>query len=189
MDQGSLEYAVLGIVSSREAGIHGYQLKTEFDSLYAGFWAVNFGQLYRALDRLERQGRVVSCDEQQSKRPNRKVYRLTGEGKKSLDDWLQLPPSDVRLALRDELMVKLCSAAPARGRDVILALVSSQRALYLQSLARVKQRTKEIEEGRNTFSVTRLLLAQADLRVRADLVWLDVVEKEIQQHFPARKSR
>ena len=51
-----VQYALLGLISVRPEGAHGYQLKVKFDALYGDFWSLNYGQLYRTLDRLERAG-------------------------------------------------------------------------------------------------------------------------------------
>jgi DNA-binding PadR family transcriptional regulator len=178
MTTDAVQYAVLGLISSRPTGTHGYQLKNEFDALYGDFWGLNYGQLYRTLDRLERGGLIEGTEELQHGRPNRKVYRITGSGRKSLDDWLLLPPSHDPLPLRDELSVKLLFLTDAR-REETLAVIRSQRAAYLQNLARLTKSRSLLEQGGQEFSVTSLLLLQADMRVRADLAWLDHVEKEI----------
>src|SRR3989442_4172903 len=101
-----VQYAVLGLISERTEGAHGYQLKTEFDALYGDFWSLNYGQLYRTLDRLERAGLIQCTEEGQSGRPSRKGYRITASGRHNLDDWLLLPPTDEPRPLWDDLSVK-----------------------------------------------------------------------------------
>lgn len=175
-----VQYTLLGLISTRPGGAHGYQLKTEFEALYGDFWSLNYGQLYRTLDRLERAGLVQCTEEVQSGRPSRKVYRITASGQRSLDDWLLLPPTDEPRPLRDDLSVKLLFLTEPR-REETLALVRSQRAIYLHHLARLTKRRTVLEESAEDMFVTRLLLLQADMRVRTDLAWLDLVEKELLQ--------
>ncbi len=181
MASDAVQYAVLGLISSREAGIHGYQLKSEFDSLYGDFWALNYGQMYRTLDRLERAGYIEGFDQLQTGRPNRKIFRITERGRRSLDEWLVNPPSHQPRPLRDELSVKLLFLNEAR-MDEILTLIRSQRAIYLQHLSRLTKRRGKLPEDQDLF-VTDLLLRQADMRVRSDLAWLDLVESEVRQRF------
>jgi DNA-binding PadR family transcriptional regulator len=184
MASDAVQYALLGIIASRGDGTHGYQLKTDFEWLYGGFWSLNYGQLYRTLDRLERGGFIEGSQVVQCGRPNRKVYRITSNGKKLLEDWLPLPPNDDARPLRDELAVKLLFLGNER-RDEVLALVRGQRALYLKHLARLtKHRTRLGKAGRQSVAVS-LLLVQADMRVRADLAWLDLVEQQLTSE-PAR---
>ena len=84
MPMYALQYAVLGLISAREAGVHGYKLKNEFEALYGDFWVLNYGQMYRTLDRLERAGLIEGFDEFQTGRPNRKVFRITRQGRDQL---------------------------------------------------------------------------------------------------------
>ena len=186
MAADAVQYAILGLIAARADGRHGYQLKVEFDALYGDFWSLNYGQLYRTLDRLERAGLIEGTEQIQSGRPSRKVYRITTSGRQNLDDWLLLPPSYEPRPLRDELSVKLLFLTDAK-RSETLALVRSQRALYLQHLARLTKRRSVLEEGAQAdLFVTGLLLVQADMRIRADLGWLDLVEKELLQRSDAK---
>src|SRR5712691_701395 len=107
MASDAVQYALLGLISSRADGTHGYKLKVEFDALYGDFWSLNYGQLYRTLDRLERRGFIEGSELIQSGRPNRKVYRITQNGRRRFDNWLVLPPTHEPRPLRDELSVKL----------------------------------------------------------------------------------
>jgi DNA-binding PadR family transcriptional regulator len=181
MASDAVQYAVLGLISSREAGIHGYQLKSEFDSLYGDFWALNYGQMYRTLDRLERAGYIEGFDQFQTGRPNRKVFRITKSGRRILDEWLVHPPNDQPRPLRDELSVKLLFLNETRFEE-ILTLIRSQRAMYLQHLSRLTKRRGKLGDDQDLF-VADLLLRQADMRVRSDLAWLDLVESEVRQRF------
>src|SRR5207253_1121621 len=47
-----LRYALLGVVSRSSAGIHGYALRKKCERVLGGFWQLNFGEIYRILDRL-----------------------------------------------------------------------------------------------------------------------------------------
>jgi DNA-binding PadR family transcriptional regulator len=180
MATDAVQYAILGLISARAEGAHGYQLKLEFDALYGDFWSLNYGQLYRTLERLERAGHIGGTELLQIGRPSRKVYRITSRGRQNLDDWLLSPPTYEPRPMRDELSVKLLFLTDDK-RSETLALVRSQRAVYLQHLARLTKRRSALEEqSPEDLFVTRLLLLQADMRVRADLAWLDMVEKELQ---------
>lgn len=179
MATDAVQYAVLGLISARSDGIHGYQLKSEFDALYGEFWELNYGQMYRTLDRLERAGFIEGFDQLQTGRPNRKVFKITARGQRNLDRWLVHPPSEEPRPLRDELSVKLLFLTEQRVEET-LALIRSQRALYLQHLARLTKRRSKLSDE---LFVTHLLLRQADMRVRSDLAWLDLVEEEIRKRF------
>ena len=109
-------------------------------------------------------------------------------GRRSLDDWLLLPLTEEPRPLRDELSLKLLFVTPDRVSET-LALIARQRTLYLQHLNRLTKRRTELGENPSEHFVTALLLVQADMRVRADLTWLEVVEQELRSRFPARVIR
>src|SRR5947208_1815666 len=102
MATGNLRYAVLGLIASKNDGVHGYQLKGECEAIADEFWALNYGRLYRILDELEVSGSLSVADEIQIGRPNKKVYRITQKGKQDLDDWLLAPVQANAQPLRDE---------------------------------------------------------------------------------------
>ena len=100
----SVRYGVLGLLSRKD--MHGYELKASFDRLTGGFWQLNFGQVYTTLDRLEREGLVERASGPSTVAVDRKVFRITLEGRSKLDEWIRLPVAQPR-ALRDDLFVRL----------------------------------------------------------------------------------
>lgn len=178
MSAATVQYAVLGLISSRRDGIHGYQLKSEFEDRFGDFWALNYGQMYRTLDRLERTGLIAGAEVPQNGRPPRRVFRITERGRQTLDSWLELPPGDGPRAMRDDVAVKLLFRSGERPRDLV-ELVRNQRALYLRHLSRLNKRRARLGGNGPDGFASSLLLLQADMRVRSDLAWLEVVEKEV----------
>ena len=177
-----LAFAVLGIICGKQDGIHGYQLKAELDELCGDFWTLNYGQLYRVLAALERDGLIEGEELAQIGRPAKRIFRAQPLGRDRLDDWIASPPTGVPTPLRDELSVKLLFATADRLSD-LLRLVSTHRAFYLQHLSRVKKRLERVDRDSAGNFVTTLMLLQADLRVRADMAWLDQVEAEVRKRF------
>ena len=57
----SLRFGILGLLA--EKPLHGYEVKTRFESLLGGTWEVNIGQIYSTLQRLERDGLVAPADD------------------------------------------------------------------------------------------------------------------------------
>jgi DNA-binding PadR family transcriptional regulator len=69
----------LGLLSFNEAS--GYDLKKKFESIFKHFFPAGYGSIYPALADLAEAG-LVSCREiTQDGRPDRKVYRITEEGR------------------------------------------------------------------------------------------------------------
>lgn len=86
----SLPHALLGLISYKPST--GYDLKNKFQNSIHFFWNAALPHIYRSLKQMEGQGWIASTIEQQSGKPNRKVYRITNDGKKELLHWLNEPP-------------------------------------------------------------------------------------------------
>jgi DNA-binding PadR family transcriptional regulator len=180
--KGNLRFAVLGLVNGYTDGIHGYRLKAEFDLLSDDFWELNYGTIYRALDHLEGCGELSAASHAQDRRPNRRVYRITERGRQTLDDWLLQPISERPQPLRDELSLKMLFLGKQDG-DAIYQMVKRQRSIYLTRLARIAKRRDRFEKGAYDARVTSLVIEGAELRVRADLAWLEHIERKLLRSF------
>lgn len=176
----SLRYALLGMVAQSPSGIHGYALKRQCERLLGSFWQVNFGEIYRVLDRLATDGLIEQLTGESS--ASRKVFRITEKGRTSLDDFVLEPPTDAPRPLRQELAVKLLFAGRERLAE-LLDLIRHQRESYLRQLRLLgTQRRKILRAGVDGF-VTHLLIDGAELAARAELTWLDDVAQKLRERF------
>lgn len=165
-----LRYLLLALLR-RDA--HGYELKAAFETLLAGTWRLNVGQVYRELARLEGHGFVQAHVVEQQLLPDRKVYRLTPTGRKQLADWLAQPNSGV-VRLRDDLFFKIILQWDdgAATTDTIWR----QRDAHRATMADIHT----LRSRPDTDSATRLLLDGILFRLKADLRWLDHCEQELE---------
>ncbi len=99
----SLPHALLGLINYQPST--GYDLKNKFQKSIHFFWNAALPHIYRSLKQMEKEGWIASTIEQQSGKPNRKVYRITDEGKKELLHWLAEPPEE--LEMRHTMLVKV----------------------------------------------------------------------------------
>jgi DNA-binding PadR family transcriptional regulator len=154
---------------------HGYELKQDFEKHFEGVWGeLNIGQVYTTLGRLERDGLVESREVEQSDRPNKRVYELTGAGREALLTWLDEPA--VRPRVRDDFVLKLVLAGLAGLADP-RQLIDRQRSEYFQAL----RDFNAFASRRNGGSVTeRLIIAGATLHLEADLKWLDAADEQLE---------
>jgi DNA-binding PadR family transcriptional regulator len=179
-----IHYALLGVVSQNPEGVHGYALKRQCDRILGHFWQLNFGEVYRILDRLAESGLVeeVLADAATS----RKVFRITDKGRQSLDTFILEPPTDAPRPLRQDLAVKLLFAGAERMRD-LLHLIDTQRETYMRQLHLLStQRRKIVNLPIDSF-VTGLLIDGAELSVRAELAWLEDVSLKLKDRFPVKR--
>jgi DNA-binding PadR family transcriptional regulator len=159
---------------------HGYELRERLRQALGPLGdAMNPGQIYVTLTRLEKAGLVATARAAgAADRPDRKVYGLTPDGQQRVADWLaevSWPKPDLA-----EFHLKLLAAATARLADPV-TIVDGQRRELLRRL-RDAQRAAMAEPDHSDGA---LLLEGIVLRLQADLRWLEACE----QRWTDRGSR
>jgi DNA-binding PadR family transcriptional regulator len=159
---------------------HGYELRARLRQALGPLGeALNPGQVYVTLTRLEKAGLVVSDRSTGlAERPDRKVYMLTPDGQQRVAEWL----ADVGWPKPDlaEFHLKLVAAAAAGLADP-LSIVDTQRRELLRRLRDAQRAALAQPDG----SDAGLLLEGVVLRLQADLRWLEACE----QSWTGRRSR
>jgi len=148
----------------------GYQLRARMnDALGPLGEALNAGQIYVTLGRLEKAGLVTVEDAAETADRERKVYVLTAEGQQRVAEWL----ADVGWPKPDlaEFHLKLIAAAAAGLADPI-GIVDAQRRELLRRLRDAQRAEMDVPDG----SDAALLLEGIVLRLQADLRWLEACE-------------
>jgi DNA-binding PadR family transcriptional regulator len=146
---------------------HGYQLRARLQLALGPLAdALNAGQVYVTLTRLEKAGLVSWERIGQADRPDRKVYVLTAAGHTRVTEWLE--DTSWPKPAPAEFHLKLVAAAAAGLADPV-RLVDAQRHELLAGLA-AAQRAALAEPNE---SVAGLLLEGVVLRLQADLRWLE----------------
>src|SRR5262245_12141341 len=146
---------------------HGYQLRARLElALGPLAEALNEGQVYVTLNRLEKAGLVTSERVGQADRPNRKVYELTAAGRARVAEWLA--DTSWPKPAPAEFHLKLVAAAAAGLGDPV-RLVDMQRHALLAELGAAQRAVLAESDG----SVPGLLLEGVVLRLQADLRWLE----------------
>ena len=171
---------VLAMLAKEPA--QGYQLRARFDRALGPLGeAINAGQIYVTLGRLEKAGLVTRQDAPgTAASPDRKVYELTPAGQDRVTEWL----SEVSWPKPDlaEFHLKLIAAAQAGLADPV-EIVDLQRRELLRRLREV-QRAAMAEPDHTDAG---LLLEGIVLRLQADLRWLAACEASWTQR--RRKNR
>jgi PadR family transcriptional regulator, regulatory protein AphA len=82
----------LGYLSLKEAT--GYEIKKDFEEgLFCHFMEASYGSIYPALNQLAAEGLVTVREEEQSGKPDKKVYAITPAGVASLGKSLSVLPA------------------------------------------------------------------------------------------------
>ncbi len=151
---------------------HGYQLRVRLRQALGPLGdAMNDGQVYVTLTRLEKAGQVISERAAgMPDRPDRKTYALTAQGQQRVAEWLaevSWPKPDLA-----EFHLKLLAAAAAGLADPI-AIIDAQRRELLRRLRDAQRAGMAEPDG----SEPALLLEGVVLRLQADLRWLEACER------------
>jgi DNA-binding PadR family transcriptional regulator len=159
---------------------YGYELRGRLRQALGPLGeAMNPGQIYVTLTRLEKAGLVTSGRaDGLADRPDRNVYALTPAGQQRVAEWL----AEVRWPKPDlaEFHLKLVAAAAAGLADP-LSIVDGQRRELLRRLRDAQRAALAEPDG----SEAGLLLEGVVLRLQADLRWLETCE----QNWTIRRSR
>ena len=152
--------------------MHGYQLRTEFETTTGSTWPLNVGQVYTTLTRLERDGLVEPQDEDAD---GRVCYAITAAGRTELAGWFDAPVT-ARDRPRDELAIKLALAVTVPGVDVTTVIQRQRTATVssLQDLTRLKHKATD-GPGADDLSWS-LVLESMRYHAEAEVRWLDHCE-------------
>lgn len=173
-----ISHVLLGVLALEPA--HGYDLKREHDARFPGAKELAYGQVYAALQRLERDGLVEVVDTVREGGPERTVYALTTGGRRELDRWLGAAEAAGPYAA-DELVRKAVTALRlgADARDYL----ERQREVHLG-----RMRDLLAVQDATTDPSGRAAIDHAVLHLDADLRWLEAAAARIAQTTATRKG-
>lgn len=162
----SVKYGILTLLFIKKN--HGYELKLELESLLGVKGKINPGQIYTTLDRLIRDQLVLSVgiDDQE-----RKLYKITTEGKKELENWL-LEPVPYHSTKEDFHFKWSCARKSDFEQEK--KMLDQQKAMIMKDVMELtKFKTEFLLQGdENRY----LLITGTLLHLEADLNWINQVE-------------
>ncbi len=99
----------------------GYEIKQRMDRSTTHFWHAKLSQIYTTLKTLEQQCFVSSIIQEQSERPDKRIFSITPDGRNELDNWLKEPYTECS-PKKEELVLKLFFSAQLDPKVVLLQL-------------------------------------------------------------------
>lgn len=172
----SVRNAILGLLY--DGPLHGYEIRSIYEKELVPSVRLNVGQVYTTLDRLLRDGLVNPARVAQAERPDKKVYHLTEQGRRLVEDWLR-SPTELDLDLRNETFLKLMLARRLRRVDALDVLQIERRACFARLHEVTQARAAAARDGLGVEAA--LLLDLAALRLEAFMKWLERCEEAIRQ--------
>ncbi|MEE8338059.1 MAG: PadR family transcriptional regulator [Dehalococcoidia bacterium] len=164
------ELLLLGLLSG--SAMHGYQLNEVIEKRLPMLWDLKPSTAYSRLDRLAARGLVATTTQRIGRRPERKVYELTAEGR---ERFLELLRENMRSASTDsqsaDLGILFSRALPA---GEVQALLRERRA----ATAERRPHLIEMIARHPAESPGRRISERSLVHLDVELEWLDGVLAE-----------
>ena len=177
----SLEHAILGFLNYEP--MTGYDIKKMVDFSVSHFWPAVQSQIYKTLNRMEKEDWLTVETISQDPRPPRKVYQLTQSGRDELFRWLNEPQSasEVRLAW----LIQIFFGGRLEDGQVIVLLehqlnLQRQRLKGFSSIPEEHQESMKDDDERDRF-FWMLTVDFGVAQALAQVSWLEKVIENIKQ--------
>lgn len=131
-------YALLGVLSLEPQS--GYEIKKWIEKSLAHFWQEGYGQIYPNLKRLVHDGLATVYTERQEGKPDKKIYTITTNGRRQLQDWLKSPIQKLPQE-KHEILLKLFF-----GHMVDIDANLAHVTLHQERMSDILQTYRNIEE-------------------------------------------
>ena len=175
----STTFAILGLLTFGESS--GYDLVKLVNSTIGHFFSPAKSRIYSELRRLVAAGYATERKVQQEDRPNKRLYRITGEGRRALREWLESAEVEPPI-YKIPFLLKLFFAANM-SHETLLSQVkeeSRESREVLEEFRELERRMQGKEEMFFPYLVLRAGLAHNESQVR----WGEQILEELQ----ARRS-
>jgi len=180
----SLKDALLGLLDHKP--MTGYDLKRIFDDPMGFFWVAQMSQIYRELNKLEEKGLVKSEIVPQEKRPDRKVYQLTKEGKKIFLDWLNKFPDQLSQTSRSQFLMRIFFSSQIKLDELAFQIKrykkeKEEKLRYLDKVEQwIKDYTRE-KKCKDDIFYWNLIAKKGYKNIAAGMEWADECLQLIEQ--------
>jgi PadR family transcriptional regulator, regulatory protein AphA len=125
-----LKFAILGFLTY--SPMTGYDIKQRMDRSTTHFWHAKLSQIYTTLKMLEQENCVKSLIQEQTDRPDKRVFTITTKGRTQFADWLKEPYTECS-PKKETLVLKMFFAAQME-RDTALSQLQVQLDIHKKQL-------------------------------------------------------
>jgi DNA-binding PadR family transcriptional regulator len=185
-----LSHAILGFLEYEP--MTGYDLKKYFDQSITHFWSATQSHIYKALEKLEKDGFVEVKVIQQEDKPNRKEYHITSVGRAELHRWVTTPlPLEI---VREAWLIQIFFSH-ASSNEEIVGLLKARAGEIQSKLDTLRNKAlTAVDKNAATVGIERLRLLwkmTADYGVayyEAELKWIETAIRQTYKLPPLEVS-
>lgn len=124
--------------------MHGYELHQKLLQHLGEIWHTSLSQTYNILTRLEAQGFIQATTQQQEKRPAKRCFSLTADGRRRFEAWMSSISACSVRAIRVEFMTRLYFLYARNPADALTAIQAQTEALQNQ-ISQLKERLHHLD--------------------------------------------
>ncbi len=149
-----IDCVILGLLSHED--LTGYEIKKRMDTSLKYFWGASYGSIYPALSDLVKRGLADKRDGAVNKR-NKIIYSITGDGRRYLKQWLQIPVE--KDELRYETLLKLFFGSEGGPLQAISHIEAFREKIerelpYLTYAEDILKRNMDVDEAHKYYLLT-----------------------------------
>lgn len=172
-NEKKMDQVILGLLSHEP--MTGYDIKKRLDTTLRLFWNASYGSIYPTLNSLENEHKVTRLQTTYNGR-DKILYTITGEGRQSLQQWLEKPV--VKDELRYETLLKLFFGSEI-GSEVTLKHIQEFEDKFKGELPFIKASVKQLNElkGENAHQYYRLTAMFGEKICETYIEWCEEVKK------------
>lgn len=171
------ELSILGLLTYGEHS--GYDLKKRAEAGVGHVWIAAKSHIYAVLPRLVDGGYATTRRVEQSRRPDKQVYRITKRGEEAFRAWLEEPVEE-RQGARNPFLLKIFFGRQM-SREALVAHLERKRDKAAQDLAgyrEIEERIRNEPASYFPYATLRWGIAQAEAWIRwADEILLELAER------------
>ena len=170
----------LGILSLQEAS--GYEIKKDVeDGLFSHFIDASFGSIYPALTQLTAEGYVTVREEEQTGKPDKKVYAITEAGRNALARAISVSPAKDKY--KSEFLFQMLLQGYL-SPEMMLVAIQKQLDDLNEDLARIAECSHEAAIGHGSHFVADY----GNAVLTAGVKCLEYKKAELLQQMAARAA-
>jgi PadR family transcriptional regulator AphA len=169
--------AVLGLLMDGESS--GYDLNKRIHRSVGFFWTPAKSHVYTTLARLLRDGLATVREVPQETRPDKQIYRISGEGRRAFLDWLRQSPLEPG-RFKNPFLLKIFFGRHLTSKALVRH-IEEGRADVQEELSQLEAIERTIDRERNFYGW--LTLTYGLERDRATIRWADSALAELRRRM------
>lgn len=176
-------YGILGLLTFGERS--GYDLSKLANESIGFFFSPAKSQIYSELRRLVSLGFATEREVEQERRPDKRLYAITEEGRSALRDWLESPEVEPD-EFKSPFLLKVFFGAQT-SRETLLAQLRRMRAHYEEELETYRTIERVIRDEPSLY-YPYLTLRCGLKACRASIRWIDETIAELEARETHREG-